>query len=247
METLGPLHGAGICVLPPTQCHPALGAGQTEGFGDIFLDNTMEISPLISMPGRAPFSTHPLALSSASSLTQSCLSAPALLLFQPRLSPEESLTPCRGCFCHQLGVTVTFGDIGSCFFCPSPFRPWLEQRFHLDAIYPSCHCRKQGGSRWFWRRRAQLLRTVCLGMVRIRSWLLQHSEATADVTSLHPSARESPSSVSFSSQKLSFVRQSSCSGLERGMQPGGKRQHGKVPRAPGQRYFCSRSCLNCST
>lgn len=109
-------------------------AGRTEGFRDIFLDNTMEISPLISMPGRAPFSTHPLALSSASSLTQSCLSAPALLLFQPRLSPEESLTPRRGCFCHQLGVTVTFCDIGSCFFCPGPFCPWLEQRFHLGAI-----------------------------------------------------------------------------------------------------------------
>lgn len=123
METLGPLYGAGICILPPTQCHAALGAGQTEGFGDIFLDNTMEISPLISMPGRAPFSTHPLALSSASSLTQSCLSAPALLLFQPRLSPEESLTPCRDCFCHQLGVTVTFGVIGSCFFAQAPSVP----------------------------------------------------------------------------------------------------------------------------
>jgi len=83
-EVLGPLRRAAgaalLCILPPCDAtHPC--AGEGEGFGDIFSYDTFEISPLISMPGRAPFCTHPLLLSFARRLTvppflaQSCLSA----------------------------------------------------------------------------------------------------------------------------------------------------------------------------
>lgn len=49
-----PLYGA---------THPS--AGEDKGFGEIFSYNTSEISPLISMPGCAPFSRHLLVLSFA--------------------------------------------------------------------------------------------------------------------------------------------------------------------------------------
>lgn len=71
MKPWGPSRGAAqICILPShSTAHPC--AGEREGFGDIFFDNTFEISPLISMLGRAPFSTHPLVLSFARSLVVS--------------------------------------------------------------------------------------------------------------------------------------------------------------------------------
>lgn len=68
LEVLGPLRRAAgaalICILPLYRVTHHC-AGEGESFGDIFSYNTFEISPLISMLGCAPFSTHPLVLSSA--------------------------------------------------------------------------------------------------------------------------------------------------------------------------------------
>lgn len=79
-------------------------------------------------------------------------------------------------------------------------------------------------------------------MVRIRSQLLQHSEVTADVTSLHPPACESPSRVSLSSQYLPFVRQRSCSGLEKGCSQEEKDSMGGLLGHLGNGISHSRSC-----
>lgn len=148
LEVLGLLCKAAgatlICILPLYSA-THLCAGEGKGFGEIFSYNTSEISPLISMPGRTPFSRHLLVLSFARRLRVSpspCTelpfsSRPALVsgFSLPRgvISSKSCLVlpPVTQVWCDgpslsassALGsAAVSFGDIGSCFYlsqlCP---------------------------------------------------------------------------------------------------------------------------------